>query len=100
MPGSGDLFERTPPSLRRRLLQLISLATLATWLVAGSLSYRQARHEVGEMMDAHMAHTAGLLLAQAIQMPEQTRNLPALLKTLGDREEARDRARRPLGRSG
>ena len=82
MPGSGDLFERTPPSLRRRLLQLISLATLATWLVAGSLSYRQARHEVGEMMDAHMAHTAGLLLAQAIQMPEQTRNLPALLKTL------------------
>ena len=45
MPASGDLFGRTPPSLRRRLLQLISLATLATWLVAGSLSYRQARHE-------------------------------------------------------
>ncbi len=81
MPASGDLFGRTPPSLRRRLLQLISLATLATWLVAGSLSYRQARHEVGEMMDAHMAQTGGLLLAQAIEMPELLSKLPALLAT-------------------
>lgn len=83
MPGSeGDLFGRRPPSLRRRLLQLISLATLASWLLAGSLSYRQARHEVGEMMDAHMAQTAALLLAQAVQMPGQLGELPSQMHAL------------------
>ncbi len=79
---SGTLFATKTYSLRRRLLGLVSLATLLIWALAAVLSYHQAHHEVQEMMDAHMAQTASLLLAQASRTPAQLVELPSLLKTM------------------
>jgi two-component system, OmpR family, sensor histidine kinase QseC len=56
---------RLPPSLRRRLLLWVSLATLLTYVLAAALSYQQARHEVKELMDGQMTKSARLLLVQA-----------------------------------
>ena len=58
-----------PHSLRRRLLWLVSIATLLVWVVAAALSYRQARHEVRELMDSQMTQAAAFLLAQASHDP-------------------------------
>ncbi len=66
---NGPLHGRHPGSLRRRLLRLVSLATLVIWGLAAALTYRQARHEVQELMDAQLASTARLLLAQARTAP-------------------------------
>lgn len=79
---SGSLLDGKPHSLRRRLLALVLLATLLTWCLAAVLGYRQARHDVQEMMDAHMSQTASLLLAQASQTPTLLAELPGLLKTM------------------
>lgn len=73
---NGPLHGRHPGSLRRRLLRLVSLATLVIWGLAAALTYRQARHEVQELMDAQLASTARLLLAQARTAPERLSELP------------------------
>lgn len=65
------------PSLRWRLLLLVSIASLAILVVASAMSYRRARHEVQELMDDQMAKTAQLLLAEAIEGEDQLANLPA-----------------------
>lgn len=62
-------------SLRRLLLFLISVAILAIWAAAAILSYRQARHEVREMLDGQMAQSGALLLAQASLAPENLGDL-------------------------
>lgn len=62
---NGPLLGPRPRSLRRRLLLLVSLATLLIYVLAAALSYRQARHEVQELMDGQMTKTARLLLVQA-----------------------------------
>ena len=51
-------------SVRRRLLVLLLLAVSAAWVIAASLSYRDARHEVAEVLDAHLAQTASLIAVQ------------------------------------
>lgn len=66
-----------PKSLRRRLIAGVSLATLLIWTLAAILSYVEARHEVEELMDAQMAQTARLLLAQAHIDPARLAELPA-----------------------
>ena len=52
------------PSLRRRLLFLLAGTVLLGWLVAALFSYVDARHEIGEMLDAQLAQSAGLIAAQ------------------------------------
>ena len=52
------------PSLRRRLLFLLSGTVLAGWLATAVFTYFDARHEIGEMLDAHLAQSAGLIAAQ------------------------------------
>jgi two-component system sensor histidine kinase QseC len=52
------------PSLRRRLLFLLSGTVLAAWLATAVLTYFDARKEIGEMLDAHLAQSAGLIAAQ------------------------------------
>ncbi|MFZ5502198.1 MAG: ATP-binding protein [Pseudomonadota bacterium] len=55
---------RAYPSLQRRLLWL-TLTTVATvWLVASVLTYLDARHEYNEVLDAHLAQDAALLMVQ------------------------------------
>lgn len=57
-------------SLRRRLLVLVTIASLLIWLVAGITGYRQARSDVQELMDGQMAQTAALLMSHADKASE------------------------------
>lgn len=52
------------PSLRRRLLWMISLAVLLAWGATALFTYFDARQQIGEMLDAHLAQSAGLIAAQ------------------------------------
>ncbi len=83
MPGS--LNSGRIPSLRWRLLLLVSLASLAILVLASTFSYRRARHEVQELMDDQLAKTAQLVLAQAqlgedhfIDLPERIAGIRGL----------------------
>ena len=67
------------PSLRWRLLVLVSITALLILGLATALSYRQARHEVQELMDGQMAGTARLMLAQVESGAEHLIELPALI---------------------
>ena len=51
-------------SLKARLTFLVLLAVLAVWLAATAVTYRDARHEIDELLDAHLAQAAALLIAQ------------------------------------
>ena len=51
-------------SIKRRLLVVLLLATLLTWGVTLFLSYRDTRHELDELLDAHLAQSASLLFVQ------------------------------------
>jgi len=53
------------PSLRRRLLLTLLGVVAAIWIAAAIASYFDARHELDELLDAHLAQAASLLIAQA-----------------------------------
>jgi two-component system sensor histidine kinase QseC len=53
-----------PASLRARLLAMLLLATSLVWLAAAWWSYGDARHEAEELLDAQLAQSARLLMAQ------------------------------------
>lgn len=57
----------TPPSrsLQRRLLLGITSAVAALWLLTAIASYRDAHHTLDELLDAHLAQAAALLVAQS-----------------------------------
>ncbi len=67
------------PSLRWRLLLLVSTASLTFLVLAAMLSYQQARHEVQELMDGQMSRMAQLMLAQALLGEDRLLDLPARL---------------------
>lgn len=52
-------------SIRRRLLAALLGALACVWLATAVFSYFDARHEVDELLDAHLAQSASLLVAQA-----------------------------------
>ena len=68
------------PSLRRRLLALVSIASLAIVVLASVFSYQRARHEVKELMDDQLAKTAQLMLAQAQDGNHHLVDLPARIE--------------------
>ena len=76
-----ELFSRTrrSPSLRWRLLTLVSIAAVVILGLSASLSYRRAKHEVQELMDGQMSRAAALVLVQAQQGHEHLAELPANL---------------------
>lgn len=51
-------------SVRRHLLWLLLSAVSAAWIVAATISFIDARHEVSEVLDAHLAQTASLVMLQ------------------------------------
>jgi two-component system sensor histidine kinase QseC len=51
--------------VRRQLLVLLLCAVSAAWVVAAGVSFRDARHEVSEVLDAHLAQTASLISVQS-----------------------------------
>lgn len=78
----GTIPARRPPSLHWRLMVLVSIATLVILALAGSLSYRQARQEVQELMDGQQSKMASLMLVQALQGPEHLAKLSSNLNGL------------------
>jgi two-component system sensor histidine kinase QseC len=69
-------------SLRRRLLLRVALATLLIYVLAAALTYRQARHEVQELMDGQMTKAARLLLVQARSDSQHLANLTESMAAL------------------
>ncbi len=51
-------------SVRRQLLILLLTAVSVAWIAAATVSFRDARHEVAEVLDAHLAQTASLISVQ------------------------------------
>ena len=51
-------------SLRRRLLTLLLASVVVAWAATTLLTYHHAHHELDELLDAHLARSARLLLAQ------------------------------------
>ncbi|WP_211364149.1 ATP-binding protein [Propionivibrio limicola] len=88
---SGALDSGSVPSLRRRLLLLVSVASLLMLGLASSISYRRARHEVQELMDDQLAKTAQLVLAQAESGDDHFRELPARIAGLRGLSPRRNR---------
>lgn len=55
---------RWPRSLQARLLVLVLGAVAAVWLGTAVLVWRDAQHELDELLDAHLAQAAALLVVQ------------------------------------
>lgn len=55
---------KPPRSLQGRLLLLVLGTSLLVWLLAAVLTWRDARHELDELLDSHLAQSAALLVAQ------------------------------------
>ena len=51
-------------SLRRELLASLLVSVAVIWAVTAAISYLDAQHEVDELLDAHLAQSASLLIAQ------------------------------------
>jgi len=59
------------PSLRRRLVLMLTGTVLLAWLATAIFTYRDAQHEIGEMLDAQLAQSASLIAAQLEHEPEE-----------------------------
>jgi len=46
---------RASHSIKRRLLIVLLLTTLLAWIATLLFSYRDTRHELDELLDAHLA---------------------------------------------
>ncbi|MGM9490299.1 ATP-binding protein [Ideonella sp. YS5] len=64
-------------SLQGRLLSLVIGLVLAVWAAAAALTWVDARHELDELLDAHLAQAAALLVAREAADIEATRNVDA-----------------------
>jgi two-component system sensor histidine kinase QseC len=51
-------------SLKQRLLLGLLAVVAAVWLATAAYSYFDARHEINELLDAHLAQSASLIVAQ------------------------------------
>jgi len=69
-----------PSSIKRRLLFGLLAATVLAWGVALFWSYRDTRHELNELLDAYLAQSTSLLIAQLGHEPEEidTEHVPTL----------------------
>ena len=69
-------------SLRQRLLLLVLGAVASVWIAAVIFTYYDARHELNEVLDAHLAQASTLLVAQSIHELDEvdTEHTPMLHK--------------------
>lgn len=63
--------------MRRRLLTLLLASVVLAWAVTTFLAYQHGHHELDELLDAHLARSARLLLAQEGDELEEIRLGPA-----------------------
>ena len=66
-----------PRSLRARLLSLVIGLVLTVWLSTALLTWIDARHELNELLDAHLAQAAALLVARQAVDVDEVRDLDA-----------------------
>jgi two-component system, OmpR family, sensor histidine kinase QseC len=66
------LFKRLA-SLQARLLALLLVLIFGVWVAAAVLSWINTRHQLDELLDAHLAQSAALLVAQQINTDESAR---------------------------
>ncbi|AGU52969.1 two component transcriptional regulator, sensor histidine kinase [Variovorax paradoxus B4] len=67
-----------PRSLQGRLLSLVLGLVAGVWLVTAVMTWLDARHELDELLDSHLAQGAALLVAQQMQPPsEEERSIEA-----------------------
>ncbi|HET9763450.1 MAG TPA: hypothetical protein VFR50_08035, partial [Casimicrobiaceae bacterium] len=52
-------------SIRRQLLLILLASVAVVWIATAVVSYFDAQHEVDELLDAHLAQSASLLIALA-----------------------------------
>ena len=50
--------------MRRELLLLVLGCVAVVWIATAAVSYVDAHHEIDELLDAHLAQSASLLIAQ------------------------------------
>ncbi|MBC7377889.1 MAG: sensor histidine kinase N-terminal domain-containing protein [Burkholderiaceae bacterium] len=58
---------RSPRSLQGRLLVLVLSMVVVVWLATAVLTWFDARHELDELLDGHLAQAAALLVVQQAQ---------------------------------
>jgi len=84
--------ERPSRSLQGRLLKMVLALVTLVWLSAAVLTWYDAQHELDELLDGHLAQTAGMLLEQERSMDgaasesdhgEAMQEAPALHKYAG-----------------
>ena len=66
-------------SLQARLLALVLALVLGLWAISAAVVWRDARHELDELLDAHLAQAASLLVARQVH-------------ELGDEDDDADRS--------
>ena len=54
-------------SLKQRLLAVVLTAVSLAWLGTAFITYLDARHELDELLDAHLAQASTLLIAQSAE---------------------------------
>jgi len=54
-------------SIRRRLVTLLLVVLAAAWIAIGAATYVDSHHEIDALLDAHLAQSARLIIAQAGQ---------------------------------
>ncbi|GAB3356078.1 MULTISPECIES: ATP-binding protein [Giesbergeria] len=65
-----------PRSLQRRLLSTVLALVATAWGLAAIMTWYDARHEVSELLDAHLVQTAALLLMQPLdELEDEDLNL-------------------------
>jgi len=58
---------KTPRSLQGRLMALMLCVVVVVWLATAVLTWMDARHELDELLDSHLAQAASLLVVQQTQ---------------------------------
>lgn len=67
-----------PRSLQGRLLSLVLSLVTGVWLVSAVMTWLDVRHELGELLDGHLAQAAAMLVAQQMHEPaEQDQDVEA-----------------------
>lgn len=68
---------KLPRSLQGRLLVLVTGVVVSVWLVATALTWQDARREIDELLDSHLAQAAALLVMQQTQAADDDEALDA-----------------------
>ncbi|MCC8401652.1 sensor histidine kinase N-terminal domain-containing protein [Paraburkholderia sp. MMS20-SJTN17] len=68
---------KPPRSLQGRLLVLVTGVVATVWLIASALTWRDARREIDQLLDSHLAQAAALLVMQQAQAADDDETLDA-----------------------